>query len=89
MPPSVPHAARPAAYWRSTLRLTLALLATCLCVTFAPSYFARYLSFSFFGWPFSYWMGAQGAPIAYLLLVGYYAWRMHRLDQEHQVSEEQ
>ncbi|HET7864588.1 MAG TPA: DUF4212 domain-containing protein [Burkholderiaceae bacterium] len=76
------------AYWRATLRLTAALLVLCLLVTFGFGYFARDLAFSFFGWPFSFWIGAQGAPIAYLLIVGWYAWRMHRLDRQHRVAEE-
>jgi len=85
----MPSPALHSAYWRKTLRLTAALLALCLLVTFGCAYFARDLSFTLFGWPFSFWVGAQGAPIAYLLIIGCYAWRMHRLDLEHQVAEEE
>ena len=45
-------------------------------MTFGVSYFARELSFSLVGWPFSFWMAAQGALIVYWLLVWYYARRM-------------
>ncbi|WP_119154367.1 DUF4212 domain-containing protein [Caldimonas tepidiphila] len=70
-------------YRRGKLRLTGGLLALWFAVTFAVPYFARELSFCFFGWPFSFWMGAQGTLILYVLLVAFYAWRMGRLDEAH------
>jgi putative solute:sodium symporter small subunit len=76
-------------YWRANLRITAGLLALCFIVTFGFAYFARELSFSFFGWPFSFWVGAQGALLVYVLIVAYYAWRMHRLDVEHGIAEEE
>ncbi len=75
-------------YWRHNLRLTAGLLGICLAVTFAVSYFARELSFSFFGWPFSFWMAAQGALIVYCLIVWFYARRMAQLDRRFGVAEE-
>lgn len=74
-------------YWRKNLRITGLLLAIWFVVTFVVSYFARELSFSFFGWPFSFWMGAQGSLVVYCLIIGYYAWYMNRLDIEHGVEE--
>jgi putative solute:sodium symporter small subunit len=74
-------------YWRKNLRMTGALLVVWFVVTFGVSYFARELSFSFFGWPFSFWMGAQGTLVVYCLIIGYYAWYMNRLDVEHGVDE--
>lgn len=56
--------------------------------TFGISFFARDLTFSFFGWPFAFFVGAQGAPVLYLLLVVIYAWRMSVLDRHHGVSDE-
>jgi putative solute:sodium symporter small subunit len=69
-----------AAYWRKNLRVTAALLLVWFVVTFVVTFFARELSFSFFGWPFSFWMAAQGALLVYLALIGIYAWFMNRLD---------
>ena len=37
------------------------LLAIWFVVTFVVAYFARDLTFNFFGWPFSFWVAAQGA----------------------------
>ncbi|HNH99200.1 MAG TPA: DUF4212 domain-containing protein [Rhodocyclaceae bacterium] len=76
-------------YWQKNLRLTGILLAIWFVVTFGVSYFARELSFSFFGWPFSFWMGAQGALVIYVIIIWYYARAMNRLDQEHGVAEEE
>ena len=74
-------------YWRSNLRLTATLLAVWFVVTFGVSFFARELSFSFFGWPFSFWVAAQGALIVYVAITWYYARAMDRLDREHGVEE--
>jgi putative solute:sodium symporter small subunit len=75
-------------HWRRTLRLTVALLAVWFVASFGVAWFARDLSFDFFGWPFSFWVGAQGALLVYLGLVALYARRMRRLDQEHGVDED-
>ena len=76
-------------YWRKNLRLTGVLLAIWFVVSFVVAYFARDLDFNFFGWPFSFWMGAQGALIVYVVLIGYYAKAMNKLDQEHGFAEEE
>ena len=74
-------------YWRRNLRITAALLAIWFGVSFGVSYFARELNFIFFGWPFSFWMGAQGTLVVYGLIIGFYAWYMNRLDVEYGVDE--
>ena len=75
-------------HWRKTQALTAALLAVLVAVTFGVSYFARELSFSFFGWPFSFWVAAQGALGVYVLIIGVYAHVMARWDRAHAVDEE-
>ena len=74
-------------YWRKNLNITAVLLAIWFLVTFVVGYFARDLNFNFFGWPFSFWMGAQGSLIIYVLIIGYYARYMNKLDIEHGVQE--
>jgi putative solute:sodium symporter small subunit len=76
-------------HWRRNLRLTAALLCLWFLVSFGVSYFARDLNFDFFGWPFSFWMGAQGSVLVYLLIIGFYAYRMNRLDAQCGVEEDQ
>jgi putative solute:sodium symporter small subunit len=74
-------------YWSRNLNLTLVLLIVWFVVTFLMGYFARELSFNFFGWPFSFYMGAQGSLVIYVVLIWYYAKRMRQLDEEYGVEE--
>jgi putative solute:sodium symporter small subunit len=74
-------------HWHGNLRLTAGLLLLWLAVTFGVSYWARELSFNFFGWPFSFWMAAQGAPLVYALIVWRYAQRMEQLDLRYGLDE--
>lgn len=76
-------------YWSKNLRITAVLLAIWFFVTFVIGYFARDLNFTFFGWPFSFWVGAQGALIVYVLIIWFYARYMNKLDQEYGVAEEE
>jgi putative solute:sodium symporter small subunit len=75
-------------YWQKNLRLSAVLMVIWFVVTFAVAYFARELSFNFFGWPFSFWVGAQGSLVVYVVIVGVYARRMNQLDRLHGVAEE-
>lgn len=75
-------------YWRKNLRITGVLLAIWFVVTFVVAFFARDLNFTFFGWPFSFWVASQGALVVYVAIIWFYARTMNRLDQEHGVAEE-
>lgn len=74
-------------YWQRNLRITGILLAVWFFVTFVITFFARDLTFSFFGWPFSFWVAAQGGLIVYVAIIGFYAYYMNRLDQTFGVAE--
>jgi putative solute:sodium symporter small subunit len=74
-------------YWSKNVRMTGILLAIWFIVTFVVGYYARDLSFNFFGWPFSFWVGAQGALVAYVLIIAYYAHYMNNLDKEYDCAE--
>ncbi len=76
-------------YWQANLRITSILLFIWFVVTFVVSYFARDLNFTFFGWPFSFWMGAQGSLVVYCLIIWFYANFMNKLDVQHGVSEDE
>jgi putative solute:sodium symporter small subunit len=77
----------PRGHWRANRRLTALLLALWFTVSFVLPFFARELSGAFFGWPFSYWLAAQGALVVYVLIVWIYSLRMRRIDQAHGVAE--
>jgi putative solute:sodium symporter small subunit len=75
-------------YWQKNIRMTAILLAIWAVVTYVIGFYARELSFNFFGWPFSFWVGAQGALVIYVLIIWFYAWYMNRLDAEYGVAED-
>ncbi len=76
-------------YWHKNLRLTALLLLIWFIATFVVSWFARDLQFvTIMGFPFPFYMAAQGALLIYVMLVGYYAYRMGKLDREYNAQEE-
>jgi len=83
--PDPVRAAR-ARHWRRTRTLTAALLFIWFVVGFVVTWFARDLDFPFFGWPFSFWVAAQGGIIVFVVLLAVYAWRMERHDRRFAVE---
>lgn len=59
--------------------LKAGLLAVWAGVSFGFFFFAHDLQFVVAGWPFAYWMGAQGAIIVFIAIVAAYAVAMRRL----------
>jgi len=76
-------------YWRRNLNVTAVLLLIWFVVTYVVAYFARDLNFNFFGWPFSFYMAAQGSLIVYVAIIFFYARYMNNLDREYGVEEEE
>ena len=75
-------------YWHKNLVITAILLFIWFVVTFVEAWFARELNqFSFLGFPFGFYMSAQGSLAIYVILIGTYAWYMNRLDKEYEVDE--
>jgi len=75
-------------YWTRNLKITGLLLSIWFVVTFVMAYFAIPLSeISFFGWPLSFYMAAQGSLIIYVVILYYYARKMRQLDVEYGVDE--
>ena len=67
--------------WHASQRLTVGLLAIWFAVTFGIAFYARELGGRVGGWPFSFWVAAQGAPLVYVVLTWAYARLTHRLDE--------
>ncbi len=80
-PSDATRAAR-ARHWRRTRRLTVGLLAVWFVIGFVVTWFARDLDFPFFGWPFSFWVAAQGGMLVFVALLAVYASWMARLDRQ-------
>lgn len=74
-------------YWRTNLRWISGLMLVWFVVSFVVVFFARDLNFQFMGWPFSFWMAAQGSLLVYAALVAVYAWAMNRADLLNGVQE--
>jgi putative solute:sodium symporter small subunit len=74
-------------YWGKNLRITAILLFIWFLVTFVIGYYARDLTFNFFGWPFAFYMMAQGSLIIYVIIIWYYARYMNALDRVYDVHE--
>ena len=82
--------ARRAAHWQATQRLTAVLLLVWLLTGFLTVFYAReLLHLQLFGWPLPFYMAAQGASLVYLAILGCYAWRMRRLDQQCQQHQDE
>ncbi len=77
-------------YWRANLRL----VAACLVVWFVVSFgFGILLSgpldqVALFGVNLGFWFAQQGSIFTFIGVIFFYAWRMNRLDREHDVDEE-
>ena len=64
------------------LALKAGLLLVWAGLSFGCSFFARELSFMLAGWPFGYWIAAQGAVLGFIAIVVIYATVMRRLAPE-------
>ncbi len=76
-------------FWLKTMLATLLLLGIWFLVTFVASFAVRSLDqWTLLGLPLGYMIGAQGALMVYLLLIGIYAHWMNRLDRDFGVDEQ-
>ncbi len=82
MEPQRPQREVSSRHWRRVRLLTLTLLLLWSIVSFGMVFFAREWSdASLFGWPFPFYMAAQGSGLIYLVIIGVYALAMKRLDR--------
>ncbi|MFA9430981.1 DUF4212 domain-containing protein [Egicoccus sp. AB-alg2] len=78
------------AYWRRNLRLMVTLLS----VWFVVSYVFGILLVETLNrvvindFPLGFWFAQQGSIVVFVVLIGIYAWRMDRLDEEFGVAED-
>lgn len=69
-----------------TIILKASLLVLWAAVSFGFCFFARDLDFMLAGWPFNYWMAAQGAILVFIAILAFYAWTMNRIDDAQQAA---
>lgn len=76
------------AYFRERTRYTVIYLSIWAVVSFGVVLFAeRFSSFSFNGFPFHYFMGAQGAIVIFILLLFINAVISDRIDRKYGIGE--
>jgi len=78
------------AYWRANLRIMVGCLAIWFLVSFGFGILLVDVlnRWQLFGYPLGFWFAQQGSIYTFLLLIFFYAWRMNRLDREHDVHED-
>lgn len=79
-----------AEYWRYNVRLTTVLLVIWFVVTYLVSgIFAGWLNhFTLLGFPFGYYMAAQGSLAIFVVEIAVYAYLMNKKDVEFGIREE-
>jgi putative solute:sodium symporter small subunit len=77
-------------YWRYNVMLTTILLVIWFVVTFIISgVMAGWLNnYTILGFPFGYYMAAQGSLAIFVLEIAAYAWLMNKKDEEYGIREE-
>jgi len=77
------------AYFRERTRLITIYLTIWFLVSFGIVMFAEYFSsFTFNGFPFHYFMGAQGAVLTFIILLFVNAKVSDKIDEKYGISEE-
>lgn len=79
-----------AAYWAEIKRLTTITLIIWALVSFGATFFVEALNtLVIFGFPFGYYMGAQGSLIVFVLLIFNYSATMNKVDRKYNLHEEE
>ncbi len=77
------------AYWRKTRSLTFSLISVWLVITFGLTWFARDVNeILILGFPFGFYMAAQGTLLIYLLIIWWYNRQMIRIDAEFGIDDD-
>ncbi len=78
------------AYWAFNIRLTTIIMVIWFVVTYVAIFFTPLLNnIVIAGFPFGYYMGAQGSLIIFVILIFWYAFKMNAADKEYGVEEEE
>lgn len=78
------------AYWRENIKLTSIIMFIWFVVTYVCAFFVNELnSIVILGFPFGYYMAAQGSLIVFVVLIFWYAFSMNKKDKEYGVEEEE
>ncbi len=78
------------AYWSATLRLLIITLVIWFIVSFGAGILFRDVldGIHLGGYPLGFWFAQQGSIYVFVALIFWYAWRMGKIDREHDVHED-
>ncbi len=77
-------------YWSYNIRLTTITMVIWFVVTYVAIFFTPQLNnIVILGFPFGYYMGAQGSLIVFVVLIFNYAAKMNKADKDYGVEEEE
>ena len=77
-------------HWAETRRLTTWILILWFIFSFGIFFFADSLnSFNFFGWPFGFYMAAQGSLIIFVVLIVVLNSKQEKIDEKYGVAEDE
>ena len=77
-------------YWKYNIRLTTITMIIWFVVTYVAIFFASELNnIVILGFPFGYYMGAQGSLIIFVILIFNYSSKMNKADVDYGVQEEE
>ena len=76
-------------YWKKNIRLILILLGIWATVSlgFGILLVEPLNTIKFFNVPLGFWFAQQGSIYVFVILIFVYAWRMDRIDRDHDVHE--
>ncbi|MYF88367.1 MAG: DUF4212 domain-containing protein [Boseongicola sp. SB0676_bin_33] len=76
-------------YWKANIRLITWCLAVWALVSFGFGMLRPLISgIPVGGTDLGFWFAQQGSILVFLALIFFYAWRMNKLDREHDVEEQ-
>lgn len=78
------------AYWRENIRLLVTLMTIWFLVSFgAGILFRDFLDqFVIGGFPLGFWFAQQGSIYVFIVLIFYYAWKMHRIERRYHLDDD-
>jgi len=77
-------------YWRANLRLLGLLMSIWFMVSFgAGILFRDFLDqFMIGGFPLGFWFAQQGSIYVFIALIFYYSWKMHHIEQQYHLDDD-
>ncbi len=79
-----------AEYWSYNIKLTTITMIIWFVVTYVAIFFTPELNnIVILGFPFGYYMGAQGSLIVFVILIFNYSNKMNKADKDYGVEEEE